>query len=343
MSVNTDFGLQDMNKKELVAFISQHINSPSEELIQTASTIRDKNYGKRVFLRGLIEVSNYCKNDCFYCGIRRSNKNVDRYRLSKQEILHCAEVGYSLGFRTFVLQGGEDLVEDEIICELILALKKNFPDVAVTLSLGEKSYDVYKSFKEAGADRYLLRHEAAEENLYSKLHPSELKLSERKNCLYTLKELGFQVGAGFLVDPPGQTLEDLAEDLLFLKKLNPQMVGIGPFIPHKDTVFRNEKAGRLEATLAMIAMVRILLPKALLPSTTALSTISPNGRILGLKCGGNVVMPNLSPQDVRKNYMLYDNKQILNEEAAEGLEKLKRQVEEAGFVADMARGDHLDF
>ena len=262
----------------------------------------DRIYGHDIYIRGLIEFTNYCKNDCLYCGIRRSNKNAERYRLSKDDIMLCCHEGYDLGFRTFVLQGGEDpYYTDEKMVDIISSIKTEFPDCALTLSVGEKTHESYKAFFDAGADRYLLRHETANPMHYSKLHPSGLSWQNRINCLYDLKSIGYQVGCGFMVGSPYQTAEDLAQELIFLKKLKPHMVGIGPFIAHHDTPFRDEKSGTMELTLFMLGLIRLTLPYVLLPSTTALGTIHPLGREKGILAGANVIMPNLSPVSVRKN------------------------------------------
>ncbi len=314
----------------------------AELLTQEAVRIRKKHYGDKVYIRGLIEFTNYCRNDCGYCGIRRGNLHARRYRLTKEEILECCARGYELGFRTFVLQGGEDRwFTDERMADIIRSIRVSYPDCAITLSIGERSYESYRLLKEAGADRYLLRHETADEEHYGKLHPSEMSLAVRKMCLYDLKLLGYQVGAGFMVGSPGQTADGLAKDLLFLKELRPHMVGIGPFIPHHDTRFAQEKAGSVELTLFLLSVIRILLPKVLLPATTALGTMDPQGREKGLQAGANVVMPNLSPQKNRKQYELYDNKICTGEEAAECLECLARRVEQAGYHLCSGRGDAL--
>ncbi|MDE5936512.1 MAG: [FeFe] hydrogenase H-cluster radical SAM maturase HydE [Ruminococcus sp.] len=314
----------------------------AENLSVYADRVRQKHYGKKVFLRGLIEISSYCKNNCLYCGIRRNNKSAERYRLRYDQILECAEIGYNLGLRTFVMQGGEDShFNDDYMFKTISALKKKYPDCAITLSLGERSFDSYKRMKEAGADRYLLRHESADEDLYNRLHPSEMSFENRKKCLYNLKELGYQVGTGFMVGVPFQTTENLISDIRFLQELQPQMIGIGPFIPHKDTPFKNEKSGALKLTLRLLGILRLMFPKVLIPATTALGTISPNGRILGLQTGCNVIMPNISPQEVRKKYMLYNNKIISKEETAEGLILLKQEIKSAGYEIAGERGDCL--
>ena len=314
-----------------------------DKLFALAQQTAQQSFGRNIFVRGLIEFTNYCKNDCYYCGIRRSNKNAARYRLTRDEILECCRAGYALGFRTFVLQGGEDYTySDADIAAIVRAIKQQHPDCAVTLSIGERSRETYKLWKEAGADRYLLRHETADFTHYAKLHPAELSAVNRQNCLYTLKELGYQAGAGFMVGSPYQTAENLADDLMFLQKLRPQMIGIGPFIPHHDTPFKNEPAGSVELTLVLLAILRLLFPHVLLPATTALGTLCPGGRVLGIKAGANVIMPNLSPQNVRGKYLLYDNKLHSGAEAAEALELLKKEVAGIGYKIVAARGDYTE-
>lgn len=309
-------------------------------LSREAVRLRKLYYGDKVFTRGLIEFTNYCKNNCYYCGIRCQNPHAKRYRLSREEILDCCENGYGLGFRTFVLQGGEDpFFTDEKVTEIIREIKTRYPDCALTLSIGERSFESYRRFREAGADRYLLRHETADEAHYRKLHPENLTLANRKRCLRDLKALGYQVGAGFMVGSPGQTSAELAEDLCFLEELQPEMVGIGPFIPHHETPFAEEEAGSVDLTLFLLSVIRILLPKVLLPATTALGTLDPRGREKGLLAGANVVMPNLSPVKNRKQYDLYDNKICTGEEAAECRECLARRVESVGYRLVTERGD----
>lgn len=306
-----------------------------------AVKLRKQYYGNKVFLRGLIEFTNYCKNNCHYCGIRSGNTRAHRYRLSEEEILDCCENGYELGFRTFVLQGGEDPhYSDDQIVHLIRRIKDQYPDAALTLSIGEKSRESYRRFREAGADRYLLRHETANGELYHQLHPQAMSLSNRMQCLRYLKELGYQVGSGFMVGAPGQRLDHLAEDLTFLQELKPQMVGIGPFIPHHDTVYAKEKAGSVELTLFLLSVIRIMMPKVLLPATTALGTLDEQGRERGLAAGANVIMPNLSPVKNRKLYELYDNKICTGEEAAECRNCLGQRVRQVGFELVDERGDH---
>ena len=309
-------------------------------LAAEALRLRRKYYGDAVYVRGLIEFTNYCKNDCLYCGIRRSNREAQRYRLSEEEILSCCGEGWRLGFRTFVLQGGEDpWYTDERLERIIRSIKECCPGCAVTLSVGERSYESYQRLREAGADRYLLRHETASDAHYRRLHPAEMSLAHRKQCLYQLKALGYQAGAGLMVGSPGQTYAELAEDLVFLGELKPQMAGIGPFVPHHNTPFRNEPAGSVELTLRLLSMVRILLPRVLLPATTALGTMDPLGREKGFAAGANVLMPNLSPAGRRKQYDLYDNKLCTGDEAAESLADLKKRVEAAGWRLSMERGD----
>ena len=303
-----------------------------EELYEAADYVRRREYGTDVYIRGLIEFTNYCRQNCYYCGLRRDNTNAERYRLEKSDILECCELGYSLGFRTFVLQGGEDgYYTDDLMCDIISTIKEKYPDCAITLSIGEKSFESYKRFKDAGADRYLLRHETADECHYNVLHPIEQRLDTRKKCLYDLKELGYQVGSGFMVGSPHQTTENLISDLRFLQKLNPDMIGIGPFLPHCETPFAEEMQGEYELTLRLVAILRLMFPGVLLPATTALGTIKKGGREKGLSVGANVVMPNLSPVSVRKKYAIYDNKICTKEEAAEGVEKLKTSVAEIGY------------
>lgn len=309
-------------------------------LAQQAEQVRQSVYGNRVFIRGLIEFTNYCKNNCNYCGIRRGNRNCQRYRLTQEEILACCEAGYELGFRTFVLQGGEDpYFTRQRITELVRAIKSAYPDCAVTLSVGEKDRETYQEWFDAGADRYLLRHETANPELYGWLHPEEMSLENRLNCLKDLKEIGFQTGCGFMVGSPGQTMEMILEDLRFIQAFQPQMVGIGPFIPHKDTDYRDEKAGSAALTLRLLAILRLMLPTVLLPATTALGTVMGDGRQQGMRYGCNVVMPNLSPSDVRKKYALYDNKISAGEEAAESVALLKKSMEAIGYQVVTDRGD----
>lgn len=336
--------LKTLTKEQWVDFLEKMDSTTREEIRLEANRVRDIYYGKDIYTRGLIEFTNYCKQDCYYCGIRRSNKNADRYRLSKEQILECCETGYDLGFRTFVLQGGEDIYyTDDIMVDIIRAIKHKYSDCALTLSLGEKSIESYKKFYEAGANRYLLRHETANKEHYDMLHPKEMSLTNRKNCLYQLKAIGYQVGAGFLVGSPYQTMENIAEDLVFLQELQPEMVGIGPFIPQQDTPFHDKDAGSVELTLLLISIIRILLPTALIPSTTALGTLDKNGREKGMNAGANVVMPNLSPLGVRKKYTLYDNKICTDEEAAQCKCCLEKRTEKAGFKINYSRGDHVDW
>lgn len=311
-----------------------------QRLFDRADEVRRQYYGTDVYIRGLIEISSYCKSDCLYCGIRRSNGNAARYRLSEEEILACCERGYELGFRTFVLQGGEDSYHTTQRVERVVSdIKEKYPDCAVTLSLGERPREDYEIWYRAGADRYLLRHETASRPHYEKLHPPAQTYERRMECLRDLKQIGYQTGAGFMVGSPFQGTEELIADMRFLRKFQPQMVGIGPFIPHHDTSFAAYPAGSLMRTLTMVALTRLTLPKALIPATTALGTIHPQGREFGLKAGANVVMPNLSPADVRGRYSLYDNKAYTGQEAAEGLAALKASVAQTGYRVVVDRGD----
>ena len=313
--------------------LTELINTDTpDELFAQADEVRRKHYGNVVYTRGLIEFTNHCKNNCFYCGIRAENKLLNRYRLSPKEILDCTDTGYELGFRTFVLQGGEDFYyTDDMICSIVSDIKRAHPDCAVTLSIGERSKESYRAYREAGTDRYLLRHETADADHYAKLHPESMSLENRKQCLWNLKELGYQVGSGFMVGSPYQTTENLISDLRFLQELEPDMIGIGPFVPHADTPFRDFEQGTLKKCLNLIAILRLMFPYALIPATTALGTIHPQGRELGLKAGANVAMPNLSPTSVRKLYSLYDNKICTGEEAAECRSCLARRIESVGY------------
>ena len=330
-----------LTKEEWVALLNNRNSETAEYLFEKARKWQQKYYGNKVYTRGLIEFTNYCKNDCYYCGIRRSNGNAQRYRLTKEQVMECCETGYGLGFRTFVLQGGEDgWFSQEKLEDIVGSIKARYPDCAITLSIGERSYESYERLFQAGADRYLLRHETAEDEHYRKLHPAELSAENRKQCLFNLKKIGYQTGTGFMVGSPGQTAEQLAEDMLFIRKLEPHMVGIGPFVPHHDTPFAQEAGGTVELTLFMIGLLRVMLPKLLLPSTTALGTIDPLGREKGIKAGANVVMPNLSPTSVRKKYELYDNKICTGDEAAECRSCLSRRMESIGYELVVDRGDY---
>ena len=332
------FDTRDISDDELKMLIENE--SGDGYLFEKADTIRRKYYGSDVYIRGLIEFTNYCKNNCLYCGIRRDNRDAQRYRLSEEDILSCCSNGYELGFRTFVLQGGEDgHYNDDDICSIVSEIKKRYPDCAVTLSIGEKPYQSYKAYFDAGADRYLLRHETADNAHYSRLHPAEMNGEKRKECLFNLKEIGYQVGSGFMVGSPYQNTGNLIKDLRFLQQLKPAMIGIGPYISHKSTPFCDFANGRLELCLRMIAILRLMFPDALIPATTALGTIAHDGRELGLKAGANVVMPNLSPVSVRKKYELYENKICTGEEAAECVNCLTGRVESAGYRITVDRGD----
>lgn len=308
-------------------------------LAEKADAVRRTIYGSAVFIRGLIEVSNICRNDCLYCGIRRSNKSCDRYRLTKEQILECAEEGYGLGFRTFVLQGGEGIFSAEHTANIVRELKKRWPDCAVTLSLGEYSREEYQRMREAGADRYLLRHETADKAHYDRLHPAEMSFDNRMRCLRDLHELGFQVGCGFMVGSPYQTLRNLALDLKFVEEFSPEMCGIGPFIPQKDTPFGSCPAGTADMTIYLLSIIRLIKPNILLPATTALGTITKDGRERGIKAGANVVMPNLSPLSERKKYALYDNKIATGDESAQAVEHLRQSMAKIGYEVVTARGD----
>lgn len=330
--------------EEYEQLLDGHTPQLAEYAASKAVAMRNTVYGNDVYIRGLIEISNICKNDCLYCGIRHSNKNCSRYRLSEEEILTCCEEGYALGFRTFVMQGGEDpYFTDELLCRLVGEIKKRYPDCAVTLSLGERSYDSYKVLFEAGADRYLLRHETADPNLYKKLHPETMSFENRMQCLKNLKEIGYQTGCGFMVGAPFQTNRSLAADLKFVEQFRPAMCGIGPFIPHEATPFASFSAGTLQTTIFLLSLLRLIDPGLLLPATTALGTIHPNGREQGILAGANVVMPNLSPVSVRNKYELYDNKICTGEESAQCKNCLSGRMKSIGYKIVTDRGDKKPF
>lgn len=329
-----------LEKDEFIRLLKGFSQEDLQYLHTKSRSVADSFFGRKIYIRGLIEITNHCNKDCYYCGIRRSNLKADHYRLGEEEILSCCEIGYRLGFRTFVLQGGEDLwYSDDKLTDIIASIRKAYPDCAITLSIGEKTYEQYLKYFNAGANRYLLRHETANEAHYAKIHPKGASLENRKRCLYDLKKIGYQTGTGFMVGSPYQTAECLAEDLLFIKELEPQMVGIGPFIPHKETPFAGFSAGTLELTLLLIGILRLMLPNVLIPATTALGTIHPEGRELGILAGANVVMPNLSPLDVRRKYLLYNNKICTGQEAAEGLVSLQNSMQKIGYSIVVDRGD----
>ncbi len=329
-----------LEREEWAALLADFDESDRLYAAQKAVATANRYFGNRIYIRGLIEFTSYCKNDCYYCGLRRSNTRAARYRLTEEEILTCCETGYGLGFRTFVLQGGEDGgFSDERLCALIGAIKERWPDCALTLSVGEREADVYRRFYAAGADRYLLRHETADAAHYGRLHPPEMSPDHRIACLDTLKAIGYQTGCGFMVGSPGQTPETLAADMMLIGKLHPHMVGIGPFLPHKDTPFGRERAGSCELTLFLISLVRIMEKNVLLPATTALGTALPGGREAGILAGANVVMPNLSPAGIREKYALYDGKKCTGAEAAEGIDGLRERLRRLGYEVVSGRGD----
>ena len=337
------YDTNDASREELLYLLNNIDEESKQFLIEMAYKTRLKYFGNTVYVRGLIEISSFCKKDCLYCGLRRSNKNAERYRLDKEDILECARRGNELGYKTIVLQGGEDaFYTDEKMVDIIQAIKAEFPDNALSLSIVERSYESYKKLYEAGADRFLLRHESATKSLYESIHNTE-SFEERRRCLRDLKEIGFQAGAGFMVELPNQTNENLVDDLRYVKDLEPAMCGIGPFIPHKDTPLRDCEAGTTEKTVILLAITRLLLPKVLLPATTALASINTNGRNEGLRAGANVIMPNLSPMSVRKKYSLYNNKAFILDEDAEYRESIEAKLKEAGFELVVSRGDNPDF
>lgn len=333
--------LTDVELKELI----ENINDEDLKYLNTlARKVADEIYGKDVYVRGLIEFTNYCKNNCYYCGIRAENKNAERYRLDKTQILECCKSGYELGFRTFVLQGGEDMYfTDDMICDIVSEIRKNYPDCAITLSIGEREKESYQKYFNAGANRYLLRHETADKEHYQKLHPEKMSFDNRMKCLENLKEIGYQTGCGFMVGSPYQTTDCLVKDLRFIKNFEPEMVGIGPYLSHKDTPFLDKPNGSVRLTLMLLSIIRLLLPSVLLPATTALGTAKADGRELGILAGANVVMPNLSPVKVRKKYSLYDNKICTGEEAAECRFCLSNRMKSIGYNIVTSRGDNIKF
>lgn len=334
----SDFGI--LNDKEFTILFKTFTPEDLEYATSMARTIRENNYGKSIYIRGLIELTNYCVCDCLYCGIRSGNKKADRYRLMHEDVLACCEKGYELGFRTFVIQGGEDpWYTDEVLVPIISEIRKKYPDCAITLSLGERSETSYRNLFNAGANRYLLRHETGDEAHYRKLHPRGHELTDRLTHLKLLKEIGFHIGTGFMVGSPGQTAEFLAKDMKILHTLQPEMVGIGPFVPHCESVFKDEPSGKVDLTLFLLALIRIMLPYALIPATTSLGTVDGKGREKGILAGANVIMPNLSPTLVRKKYLLYDNKAFTGSEASESLDNLKKDMSEIGYHVVVDRGD----
>ncbi len=329
-----------LSVEEYTYLLNNRTQETDDYIKSKANFFRRQAYGNSVYIRGLIEISNICKNNCLYCGIRSGNKECQRYRLEEDSIFSCCAEGYELGFRTFVLQGGEDVFyTDDVLVPLIKKIKNSFPDCAITLSLGERPKESYELLFSAGADRYLLRHEAANEELYKQLHPQNMSYKNRMECLYNLKEIGYQVGCGFMVGAPGQKAEHIAEDLKFIEKFKPHMCGIGPFIPHKNTVFKNEKAGSVSLTCFLLSVIRIINPLILLPATTALGTAGEDGREKGILSGANVIMPNLSPENVREKYELYNNKLSTGAESAQEIENLKNKMKSIGFKIEISRGD----
>ncbi|MBE5848501.1 MAG: [FeFe] hydrogenase H-cluster radical SAM maturase HydE [Lachnospiraceae bacterium] len=329
-----------LSESEYAELIARRDEEAASLLAKKARRVADAVYGDAIYTRGLIEISSICRNNCLYCGIRKDNNLTERYRLSKEQILSCADEGYDLGFRTFVLQGGEDpFFSDEVLCDIITDIKKAHPDCAVTLSMGERSFESYQALFDAGAERYLLRHETADATHYAMLHPSDMSFEKRMQCLRDLKKIGYQVGCGFMVGSPGQTAETIAKDLTFIRIFKPEMCGIGPFIPHHNTPFKDEKQGTLELTLFLLSVIRLTHPWVLLPATTALGTIHPQGREKGILAGANVVMPNLSPVEVRKKYELYDNKICTGEESAQCRSCLEDRMKAIGYRTVVDRGD----
>lgn len=332
-----------LRKEEYARLLRDFDDGLLEYAMACAREVTKSVFGTGIYIRGLIELTNFCRNDCYYCGIRKSNLNVERYRLSKEQVLECCAEGYGLGFRTFVLQGGEDAgMSGAFVEDLVRAIRAGYPDCAITLSLGEYDREIYQHLYDAGADRYLLRHETADRKHYGKLHPARMSFDKRMEALWTLREIGFQTGTGIMVGSPGQTVDTLVEDILFMEKFRPQMIGLGPYLPQCDTPFRDEPAGSLEVTLLLLSIFRLMFPYALIPSTTSLATLVTDGREHGILAGANVVMPNLSPAEFRANYALYDNKRAFGSEAAEGLKILEQQLGAIGYHISYDKGDYSD-
>ena len=334
---------QDISRQQLELLLTTTNQEAVDYLRSSARKVALQTYGNKIFMRGLIEISSYCKNDCLYCGLRRSNHRAVRYRLSPEQILSCCEQGYGLGFRTFVLQGGEDAwFSDERMCSIVEQMRRRYPDCAITLSLGERSRESYQRLYDAGANRYLLRHETASPSHYAQLHPQEMSFEHRLSCLQALKEIGYQVGCGFMVGSPHQSVDSLYADLQLIRSFQPQMVGIGPFIPASNTPFADQPSGSVETTLRLLSIIRLLHPHVLLPATTALGTLHPQGREMGILSGANVVMPNLSPQEHRKDYSIYDNKLSSGDEAAESRQSAVKKVQSIGYETIVSRGDYQE-
>lgn len=334
-------GERTLKRDEFRALIASCDSQTLEYIRKESVRTAQERFGHGIFVRGLIEISSFCRNDCAYCGLRRSNRSAERYRLSHEQIMKCCQEGYDVGLRTFVLQGGEDAtLTDEWLEQIICKIRHIYPDVAITLSLGERSYDSYKRLYDAGATRYLLRHEAANEELYRKLHPHTMSHANRIACIENLKEIGYQTGMGMMIGVRGQSVDDLVEDLLLMERIRPQMIGIGPFIPHRNTPLGDYPAGSVELTLLMLSIVRLMHPSALIPSTTALATLSTEGRRMGILSGANVVMPNLTPPSERKKYAIYEDKASSGSEAVEGLRALEQELNEIGYHIDYSRGDY---
>lgn len=330
-----------LSRDEWMILLSSLDDGEREYLRVKAQEVAVSHYGKGIFVRALLEISSYCKNNCYYCGIRASNRDAQRYRLSKEEILECCKEADALGFNTFVLQGGEDPVQNDAwVVDVVKAIRAAYPEKAITLSVGERSAEAYAAFKEAGANRFLLRHETRNDEHYSQLHPSMMSSENRRQCLMTLRHLGFQTGSGMMIGSPGQTDEHLYEDIRFLEELQPQMIGIGPFLPATNTPFENHSPGSADKTILMLSLLRLRFPNVLLPATTALATLCSNGMERAILAGANVVMPNVSPVEQRKKYSIYDNKKSTGAESAQQMQQLENRLNAIGYHIDYGRGDY---
>ena len=331
---------ETLSRDEWMTLLSSLDIEEREYLRAKAQEVATSIYGHGVFVRALLEISSYCRNNCYYCGIRASNRNAQRYRLTKEEILECCKEADALGFNTFVMQGGEDPMQNDAwVVDVVKSIRAAYPDKAITLSVGERSDEAYAAFKEAGANRFLLRHETRNDEHYAHLHPDMMSSENRRHCLMTLKRLGFQTGSGMMIGSPGQTDEHLYEDIRFLEELQPQMIGIGPFLPATDTPFENQNHGSADKTILMLSLLRLRFPKVLLPATTALATLCPNGMECAIMAGANVVMPNVSPVEQRKKYSIYDNKKSTGAESAQQMQQLEDRLNAIGYHIDYSRGD----
>jgi biotin synthase len=329
--------MTNFNKTDIIKWLKA---DDAAELFAMADDIRKRYFKDEVHIRGIIEFSNYCMKNCFYCGLRRDNKTIERYRISEDEIIDTALKAGELGYKTILLQSGEDGgYTIEGLCAIIKRIRSNL-DCAITLSLGEKSFDEYRSLRDAGADRYLLRFETSDRGLFNKLKPDS-SYENRLDCIKNLKKLGFQVGSGFMVGLPGQTYEILADDILLLRELDLDMIGIGPFLSHHNTPLGNSASGTLDLTLRALAIIRILMPDVHIPATTAMGTVEKGGREKALQCGANVIMPNVTPIKYRKYYEIYPNKICIDDAPSDCRACIEGMLKSLGRAAATNKGDSI--